>query len=382
MGAKAPLWLVVAVLGLGALRAAAPGLVERRLNAVSWAGGTSERSRRLHGSLEVADLHADPLLWGRDLLVRGDRGHLDVPRLIEGRYALQVFGIVTRVPMPIRRVNGPTPDSIAWLSLVGGWPRLARATLTGRALYQAARLHRFARASGGRLTVVRSAADLRAYMDRRRTEPAITAGLLAVEGAHALDGDLANLDRLYDAGVRMMAPSHFFDTEVGGSAHGLAQGGLTDLGRRWLARMEERRMIVDLAHASPAAFSQALALASRPVVVSHTGVRGTCDNPRNLSDDQLRGVALGGGLVGIGYWELAVCGSTPAAIAKAFAHAKGVIGAEHLALGSDFDGAVRTPFDATGLDRLIEALLAEGFTEEEVRLVLGANLLAFLERNL
>ena len=98
--------------------------------------------------------------------------------------------------------------------------------------------------------------------------------LLAIEGAHALDGDLDNIDRLVEAGYRMMSPSHFFDTPFGGSAHGIAKGGLTDLGREMIRRMEARSMLLDLSHASPATIDDALAVATRPVVVSHTGVRG------------------------------------------------------------------------------------------------------------
>ena len=102
----------------------------------------------------------------------------------------------------------------------------------------------------------------------------MTAGLLAIEGAHALDGDPANVDVVADAGFRMMSPSHFFDNEFGGSAHGVAKAGLTAAGREMVRRMEARGMIVDLAHASAATIDDVLAMATRPVVASHTGVRG------------------------------------------------------------------------------------------------------------
>ena len=92
----------------------------------------------------------------------------------------------------------------------------------------------------------------------------------------------------------MMAPTHFFDTEIGGSAHGVSRSGLTPLGREWVARMEAKKMVIDLAHASPATLDDVLKIATRPVVVSHTGVRGTCDNERNLSDAQLRGIYASG----------------------------------------------------------------------------------------
>jgi microsomal dipeptidase-like Zn-dependent dipeptidase len=190
--------------------------------------------------------------------------------------------------------------------------------------------------------------------------------------------DLENVDVLYDAGFRMMSPVHFFDNEVGGSAHGVRKGGLTVLGREVIRRMEQRGMIVDLAHASPRTIEDALALATRPVVVSHTGVRGTCDNTRNLSDGQLRAIARGGGVVGIGYWDTAVCGTDVHAIARAIRHAVVVAGIDHVALGSDFDGAVTVPFDASGLPLLTESLLEAGFSEEEASKVMGGNVLRLL----
>ena len=89
----------------------------------------------------------------------------------------------------------------------------------------------------------------------------------------------------------MMSPSHFFDNAFGGSAHGLEKGGLTDAGREMVRRMEARRMLVDVAHASASTIDDVLAMTTRPVVASHTGVRGVADNARNLTDDHLRGIA-------------------------------------------------------------------------------------------
>jgi microsomal dipeptidase-like Zn-dependent dipeptidase len=208
------------------------------------------------------------------------------------------------------------------------------------------------------------------------------AGLLGIEGAHALDGDLANLDALFDAGFRMMAPTHFFDTDIGGSAHGVRKGGLTEMGREMIRRMEAKGMILDLAHASPQVLDEALALAKRPVVVSHSGVKGTCNNRRNLSDEHLRGIARTGGVVGIGYWETAVCGADARAIARAIRYAADLIGVEYVALGSDFDGAIPAPFDTTGLAQITEALLNAGFSESQIRLIMGENVVRVLRQTL
>ena len=338
------------------------------------ARAVSERARALHASLWVADLHADSLLWGRDLLERGDRGQVDVPRLREGNVALQVLAATTKSPrhLNIER-NDDKSDDIILLAIGLGWPPATWRRLLPRALHLASRADRFAERSEGAFRVIRSAADLAAYDEARAVDPTLTAGLLAIEGAHALDGDPANVEVVADAGFRMMSPSHFFDNAFGGSAHGLEKGGLTDAGREMVRRMEARGMLVDVAHASAATIDDVLAMAARPVVASHTGVRGVADNSRNLSDDHLRGIAGTGGLLGIGFWPTACGGDDATWIARSIRYAVDVAGADHVALGSDFDGAVPVPFDATGLVQLTDALLDAGIDATTVAKVMGGN---------
>lgn len=175
-----------------------------------------------------------------------------------------------------------------------------------------------------------------------------------------------------------MSPSHFFDTEFGGSAHGLRKGGLTDLGREMLALMEARSMILDLAHASAATIDDALAMATRPVVASHTGVRGITDNARNLTEEQVRGVAATGGVIGIGFWPTACGGDDARSIARSIAYTVAIAGTEHVGLGSDFDGAVPVPFDATGVVQITDALLDDGFSPASIRAIMGGNVLRVL----
>lgn len=345
----------------------------------------SERAVELHKKLLVSDMHADSLLWDRDLLARASRGHVDVPRLIDGNVALQAFTVVTKTPyiwkMNIER-NDDKTDNIKILAVAERWPTATWSSLTQRAVYQASKLQDVAARSDGKLTVIRTSADLSNYLDRRINEPHITAGFLGIEGAQALDGDLANIDVLFDAGFRMMSPSHFFDTDIGGSAHGIEKGGLTDKGKEMIRLMEAKRMIVDVAHASAKTIDDVLAIATRPVVVSHTGVRGTCDNQRNLSDDQLKGIAKTGGVIGIGYWDTAVCGKDAKAIAGAIRYTANLVGVDHVGLGSDFDGAVTEPFDTSGLVQITDALIAEGFTDEEIGKIMGRNVLRLLIQNL
>jgi microsomal dipeptidase-like Zn-dependent dipeptidase len=142
--------------------------------------------------------------------------------------------------------------------------------------------------------------------------------------------------------------------------------------------MERREMLVDVAHASAATIADVLAVATRPVVASHTGVCGTCDNSRNLTDGQLRGIAATGGVVGIGFWETATGGRDARSIARAIRYTVDLIGSAHVALGSDWDGAVSVPFDASGLVLLTEALLAEGLGEDVIRDVMGGNVVRLL----
>ena len=356
---------------------------ERRLNGVADRGPylVSMEAADLHERLTIVDLHADSLLWGRDLLQRGDRGHVDIPRLVEGNVALQVFAMPTKVPrnLNIDR-NDDRTDDIALVALIQGWPAATLRSLLARAEYQADRLRAMSAASGGALTLIRTAADLEGLLTRRRDGERVVGGLLAIEGGHALDGDPANVDRLFDAGYRMVGLAHFFDNAFAGSAHGTTKGGLTTAGREVVERLEAQSILIDLAHASAATIDDVLAIATRPVVVSHTGVRGTADNARNLSDDQLRAIAASGGLVGIGFWPTASGGEDAASIARAIIHACAVIGWTHVGLGSDFDGAVPVPFDSSGLGLLTAALLAEGLDEAAIASVMGGNAVDLLAR--
>jgi membrane dipeptidase len=378
-------FVVIILLALGVFFFVVPVEVEKRMNRTLTAPPyqASERAVALHKKLLVADLHADSLLWARDLLERGTRGHVDIPRLIEGNVALQAFTIVTKTPRNQNIENNtPDTDNITLLAIAERWPVKAWSSLTERALYQAGKLQETAERSGGKFTLIRTSAELSAYLDRRIKEPQLTAGFLGIEGAHALDGNLDNIDRLFAAGVRMMAPTHFFDNDIGGSAHGVEKGGLTEKGREMIRRMEEKKMIVDLAHASPRTIEDVLAMATRPLVISHTGVKGTCDNTRNLSDAQLKAIAGKGGVIGIGFWDTAVCGADARAIAHAIRYTANLVGVDHVALGSDNDGAVTAPFDISGVVEITDALFEEGFTDEEIGKIMGRNTLRLLIENL
>jgi microsomal dipeptidase-like Zn-dependent dipeptidase len=164
--------------------------------------------------------------------------------------------------------------------------------------------------------------------------------------------------------------------------HGIAKGGLTPLGRQVVPRMEALGMIVDLAHASHATVAEVLATAKRPVVSSHGGVQATCKVNRNLTDDEVRGIAKTGGVVGIGFWDGAICSTRPEAAAKAIAYVRDLVGIDHVGLGSDFDGSTTTGFDASQVAAITQALLDAGFTEDDIRKVMGGNVLRVIRAGL
>jgi len=340
----------------------------------------SDAAKELHARLLVADLHADTLMWNRDLLEKGSWGHVDLPRLQEGNVAVQAFTVVTKTPRNMNiEANTSDTDNITLLAFAERWPLAALTSLTERALYQARRLHEAADRSNGKLVILRTKDDVAKFLQRRQTEKDLVAGFLGIEGAHALSGDVNNFDKLFDAGFRMIGMAHFFDNEMAGSAHGATKGGLTESGKQLVERMQEREVFIDLAHASAQTINDVLAMARRPIFVSHTGVKGTCDNNRNLSDEQLKRIALTGGVVGIGFWDTATCGTDAKAIAKAIRYTVNLIGADHVALGSDYDGAITAPFDTTGVAQITDALLQEGFSETEIRKIMGENIIRTLQ---
>ncbi|MFQ5630638.1 MAG: dipeptidase, partial [bacterium] len=197
--------------------------------------------------------------------------------------------------------------------------------------------------------------------------------LLGIEGAHALEGEPGNLTHFFEAGFRLLGLTHFCDNEIAGSEQGMEKGGLTEKGRAVIKSMQQLGMVVDLAHASRQTIDDVLELATKPVMVSHTGVQGTCKSSRNLSDAQIKGIAQTGGVIGITYFEEALGALTMDAVVRAIKYSADLVGVEHVALGSDWDGAIQAAFDTTGLIELTDALLKAGFSGSEIALIMGGN---------
>lgn len=335
-------------------------------------GEVSEKALALHQQAFVADLHADPLLWGRNLTQRMAYGHIELPRLREAGVDLQVFGVVSEVPKT--RNYTATRDTFDIL------PLLFVASLRSPVTWFSPRNRALAQASELRALV--SAGELVLVLNQQALSRQGLKGLLALEGMHAMQRGYDDLELFYQAGFRMMGLTHFFDNQVAGSAHGVDKGGLTDLGTELVPAMESLGITIDLAHASPQAFDDVLSVATKPVVVSHGGVKGACPGNRNLSDQQVKAIAQNGGVIGIGYWPGAVCSDNVEGIVRAIMYVVTLVGVDYVGLGSDFDGNLPAPFDVTGLPLITDALLAQGLTSDQVKKVLGGNVLRVLHANL
>ena len=343
----------------------------------------SPAAQTLHEALTIADLHADSLLWGRNLLERSDYGHVDIPRLLQGNVALQVFSSVTKTPVcPKQQGNRYFLDSVLLLAILQRWPIRTWFSLAERSIYQAQQLHALEEEAPDTFKIIKTQQDLRDFLAQTATDRSRTAGLLGIEGAQAFEGNIDNIDRLYEVGFRIIGLSHFFDNEVAGSAHGVSKDGLTPFGRDAIKRMAELNMMIDLSHASPQTIDDVLQLTKRPILVSHTGVQTLCEGVRNLSDRQLQQIATAGGVIGIGFFDAAVCDDDIGATVKAIRYVADRVGVDHVALGSDFDGAVQVPFDVSYMVQMTQALLKADFTESEIQKIMGLNVVHLLQQYL
>ena len=364
----------------------APQWVDRNANQVMGNTGRAPtaETRAFHQQLIVGDLHADSALWGKDLLRRNKWGQVDLPRLIEGGVSLQMFTTVTKSPrgQNYEQNAADAADNITLLAMAQRWPAETYDSLFARAMLQADRVTAAA-AQHPQLTLITSQSELSQLLAQRRRGDAVVGALLGTEGSHALDGKLENIDRLYAAGFRMMGLQHFFDNRLGGSLHGESQSGLTPFGERAVHSMTEKGVMIDVAHSSEATVRDTLRVSDgAALIVSHTGFNGHCASPRNISDETMALITEAGGLIGVGFWADVTCGEGISAIADAIRYGIDQFGIEHIALGSDWDGSVTTPIDASQLPHLTQALLDKGLSKAEVRAVMGGNMARFLAEHL
>jgi membrane dipeptidase len=328
--------------------------------------GTAE-ARALHARFPAIDFHADSLMWSRwvgyDLHARHEPplpwaalgGHVDVPRLVEGGYGAQFFGLVS---LPIGQ----------------------RAGLAVVIDEQIDALDRAVAQQPGNLVKVRTAAEIRAAH-----RSGAVGALLGIEGAHALEGSLDKLEHFARRGVRYLGLSHFSANQAAFPAYGRGRSdtdGLTPFGRELTRRCESLDVIVDLAHINKKGFMEVCAMATRPPIVSHTGVIGAFQHWRNIDDEQLRAVADKGGVVGVIFCPKFLGGDGLGPVVSHLRHILDVCGEETPALGSDWDGFIvptNDLCDAAHLPLLTDALLASGMKEETIGKILHGNAMRVLE---
>lgn len=321
----------------------------------------SPEARALHDRFPAIDLHADSLMWSRwvgyDLHERHEPplplaalgGHVDVPRLIEGGIGAQFFGLVS---LPIGQRSG--------LAVVID--------------EQIDALEANIRHDPARLVKARTADEIEAARAR-----GAVAALLGIEGAHALEGDIEKLDHFARRGVRYLGLSHFSANECAFPAAGRGRDpskGLTAFGREVVARCEELGVIVDLAHINRRGLLEACAMATKPPIVSHTGVLGAYKHWRNIGDEALRAVAEKGGCVGVIFCPRFLGGDGLDPVVKHLLHILSVCGEDAPALGSDWDGFIvptRDLCDAAHMPLLTDALIKAGLRDATIGKILRGN---------
>ncbi len=374
--------------------------------------GVSDRALRIYREAYVIDVHNDMPSKMADDGYNADvrhaagfgkqEGHTDLPRLMESGITAQFFSAFVDAPYALT-----SPDS----SLE-------------RALRLADTIHAFADRHPDKLIFATTAADV-----RRAKASGKVAVLIGVEGGHAIENSLDNLRELHRRGVRYMTLTWNNGNQWAGAAwgvNGTSTGGLTTFGREVVREMNRLGMLVDISHVSDSTFFDVIAATSQPVIASHSSARALHEHRRNMSDKQLRAVAKNGGVVNVNFYSAFIDGKYEAQVtamdarltsardslrvkyagdstrveaevrtmrASAFArlpathlsvlidhidHIAKVAGVAHVGLGSDFDGVSALPDgmeDVTRLPRIAQALLDRGYSEGDVKKVLGGNML-------
>jgi microsomal dipeptidase-like Zn-dependent dipeptidase len=376
------LFTTLCVLALSLL----PTFLDKNMNPVSEHSTylVSKKAQEMHKSLIVGDWHADSALWNRDLKKTHDYGHVDIPRLQKGNVALQMFTTVTKSPagQNYEKNNSDSRDNITALAIVQRWPIKTWFSLYERALYQSNKIVSLAERDPENFMLIRSQNDLDIFLFKRESNSRLVGGLIGTEGSHALDGSIDNIENLYKNGFRMMSLQHFFDNKLGGSLHGTSGEGLTEFGIKAIKEMMRLDITIDLSHSSQQVVKDVLEISDQPLVISHTGFNGHCKSPRNISDDLMKEISSRGGLIAVGFWDAAICDNTPKVVAEAINYGIKLIGADHVSLGSDFDGTIEPGFDTSELEAITHELIELGLREIEIKKVMGLNMLTFLQNNL
>ena len=352
----------------------------------------SERAARVYADAIVIDTHNDVpskmIDDGYNADVRhtpgfaADQGETDLPRLVESG----ITGVFFSAYVDPEKWTFRTPDQ--------SWRQVQVYLDT---------IHSFVRRHPDRLLFATTGADVRRAKAERKV-----AVLIGVEGGHVIENSIERLRELHRRGVRYMTLTWNNGTEWAGAAAGLngtRTGGLTDHGRAIVREMNRLGMLVDISHVSDSTFFDAVATSAYPVIASHSSARALNGHRRNMSDAQLRAVARNGGVVNVNFYSVFI---DPAFMAKAdslagndaairalprpplsklldhFEHIIRVAGIDHVGLGSDFDGVSgllpQGMDDVTRLPLIAQGLLDRGYSDADVKKVLGGNMLRVMER--
>ncbi|MEE2674213.1 MAG: membrane dipeptidase [Myxococcota bacterium] len=341
---------------------------------------TSAEALALHRSSLVLDLHVDTLLWTR--LFGYDAGlrhqnrlplhpfgfHFDLPRAQEAGLDAAVMGLVIN-PVQVR------PELIWPLKALHWWEQEHGVE---QALHTLDLLSNLVDAHPDEVSFVRRGSDILHEVEHGRF-----VAMAGLEGAHALEGDLSNLRRLYERGLRMVGLVHFQATAAGYpmTAPEFYGEGLTDFGRDLVTELEELGIVIDLAHLNAAGVWDALRMMHRPCVVSHTACKALHDHPRNLSDRQLELIGRNGGLVGVAAGRDFIGSGGIEAFLDHVEHVIEVAGPNSVALGSDYDGFIIPAGqmgDVRAYPLVTQGLLDRGQPAQRIAMALGANALRVL----
>jgi membrane dipeptidase len=319
----------------------------------------SEQALALHRQAIVCDGHSDTILaLDRQKRLLGERsnvGHADLPRLLEGGVTAQLFALFIE------------DDYLPGEAI--------RRTLQLLDLF-----YREAAANADQMLPATTAADVH----RAKAEGKLAA-ILGIEGGEAIEGDLAALRCFYRLGVRLMTLTwNRRNALADGQKEARTKGGLTTLGVEAVQEMNRLGMIVDVSHMSAAGVRDVLQVSQAPIIASHSNARAVHDHPRNLTDEQVRGIADSGGLVGVTLVPIFIAPEGQASLDRLADHIEHLLqvgGEDHVGLGTDYDGfgfygpadQFQEMPDVSHLPRLTEQLLRRGLSERVIEKVLGGN---------
>jgi membrane dipeptidase len=366
----------------------------------------SERAHKLQFSSIVLDTHDDTTqrFFSKDFDIgkQNAEGHVDIPRMREGGMNAIFFSI--------------------WID-----GKIMGPAAVEKALDQIDAVHENVKSHSQDMLFARTAADV-----RKAHEEGKIAALMGVEGGHMMGNDIRVLRIFADLGVRYMTLTHFYNDEwADSSTDKPAHNGLTDFGKEVVREMNRQGIMVDISHVSDKTFYDALEVSKAPLIASHSSCRALCNHPRDMTDDMIKALAAKGGVIQINYEKSFIdqayrdaseretggvvasigeltknCNNDEACIAREMSkkekqltaegklphvswerivdhidHAVKLVGADHVGLGSDFDGASMPEGmeDCSKLPKITEALLRKGYSDSDVRKILGENTLRVME---